>query len=92
MAQIVKDLPAMQCRIMSLEGQFGPTLPLDALRPGFDSWVGTIPWKKEWQPTPVFWPGEFHGQSLAGYSPWGWKELDLALKVLISSRCMDNSP
>jgi len=36
-----------------------------------------IPWRKEWQPTPVFLPGEFHGQrSLAGYSPWGLKELD----------------
>ena len=31
-----------------------------------------IPWRREWLPTPVFWPGEFHGQkSLAGYSPWG---------------------
>ena len=31
----------------------------------------------EWQPTPVFLPGESHGQrSLAGYSPWGHKELD----------------
>jgi len=32
---------------------------------------GKIPWRREWQPTPVFLPGEFHGQrSLAGYSPW----------------------
>ena len=32
----------------------------------------------EWQPTPVFLPGEFHGQrSLSGYSPWGHKELDM---------------
>ena len=39
-------------------------------RPGFDPWVGKTPWKKEWQPTPVFLPGEFHGQrSLASYSP-----------------------
>ena len=39
---------------------------------GFDPWVGKIPWRREWQPTPVFWPGEFHGQrSLVGYSPWG---------------------
>ena len=31
-----------------------------------------VPWKREWQPTPVFLPGEFHGhRSLAGYSPWG---------------------
>ena len=34
-------------------------------------------WRREWQPTPVFLPGESHGQrSLAGYSPWGAKELD----------------
>ena len=32
---------------------------------------------RSWQPTPVFLPGEFHGQrSLAGYSPWGCKESD----------------
>ena len=35
------------------------------------------PWKRAWQPTPVFLPGESHGQkSPAGYSPWGRKELD----------------
>ena len=34
------------------------------------------PWRREWLPTPVFWPGEFHGQkSLVGYSPCGHKEL-----------------
>ena len=34
----------------------------------FDPWVGKIPWRRSWQPTPVFWPGESHGQkSLAGY-------------------------
>ena len=41
------------------------------------SWVGKIPWRRGWQPTPVFLPGEFHGQrSLAGSSPWGRKESD----------------
>ena len=46
-------------------------------RPGFNLWVGKIPWRKEWLPTPVFLPGEFHGQKgLAGYSPWGHKESD----------------
>ena len=36
----------------------------------FDPWVGKIPWKRAWQPTPVFLPGESHRQrSLAGYSP-----------------------
>ena len=44
---------------------------------GFDPWVGKIPWRRERLPTPVFWPGEFHGQrSLTGYSPWGHKESD----------------
>ena len=51
-------------------------------------WVGKIPWRREWLPTPVFLPGEFHGQrSLAGYSPWGCKELDTSeqLSLLPSS-------
>ena len=53
MAQVVKNLPAMQ-------------------RPGLDPWVGKIPWRKEWQATPVFLPGESHGQrNLAGYIAWG---------------------
>ena len=39
---------------------------------GLDPWVGKILWRKEWLPTPVFWPGEFHGQRrLAGYSSMG---------------------
>ena len=37
---------------------------------GLISWVGKIPWRRAWQPTPVFLPGESYGQrSLAGYSP-----------------------
>ena len=44
-------------------------------RCGFNPWVETIHWRRKWQPTPVFLPGEFHGQrSLAGYSPWVRKE------------------
>ena len=40
--------------------------------------LGRFPWRKEQLPTPVFLPGEFHGQrSLAGYSPWGCKELEM---------------
>ena len=43
----------------------------------FYPWFGKIPWRREWQPTPVFLPGESLGQrSLAGYSPWGCKESD----------------
>ena len=46
-------------------------------RHGFYPWVRKVPWRRKWQPTPVFLPGESHGQgSLAGYSPWGGKELD----------------
>ena len=47
------------------------------LSPGFNPWVGKIPWKRAQQPTPVFLPGKSHGQrSLAGYSPLGYKEWD----------------
>ena len=45
--------------------------------PEFDPWVWKIPWKRKWQPTPVFLSAESHGQrSLAGYSPKDRKELD----------------
>ena len=47
-------------------------------RCGFNPWVGKIPWRRAWQPTPVFLPGESHGQrSLVGYSPSGRKEQDM---------------
>ena len=47
-------------------------------RHGFDSFVRKIPWRRDWQPTLVFLPGESQGQrSLVGsQSPWGHKELD----------------
>ena len=48
------------------------TMHLQCRRPGFDPWVGKIPWRREIRPTPVFWPGEFHGL----YSPWGRQESD----------------
>ena len=45
------------------------------MKHGFDPWVGKIPWRREWLPTPVLLPGEFHGQrSLKDYSPPGCKE------------------
>ena len=44
----------------------------------FDPWFGKIPWSREWQPTPLFLPGEFQGQrSLVDYSPWGHKGSDM---------------
>ena len=48
-------------------------------------WVRKIPWRREWQPTPIFLPGESHGQrSLAGYSPWGHRELDTTERLTLS--------
>ena len=54
-AQLVKNLPAMQETWARFLGQEDP-------------------WRRKWQPTPVFLPGKSHGQkSLAGYSPWARK-------------------
>ena len=54
-------------------------------RTWFNSWVRKIPWRREWQPTPVFLPGEFHGQrSMAGYSSWGCKESDTTEQLTLS--------
>ena len=48
----------------------------------FDPWVGKFLWRREWQSTPVFLPGEFQGQrSLEGYSPWGHKESDMTERL-----------
>jgi len=44
-------------------------------RRGFDLWVS--PWRRKWQLTPVFFPGQIYRQkSLVGYSPWSYKEWD----------------
>ena len=62
---------------------------LQCRKPGLDPWVRKIPWRREWLPTPMFLPGEFHGQrSLAGYRPWGRKELDTTewLTLSLSNR------
>ena len=47
-----------------------------------EMWVRPLgrksPWRRRWQPIPVFLPGRSRGQrSLAGCSPWGCKELDV---------------
>ena len=47
--------------------------------------IRKIPWRREWLPTPVFFPGESHGQrSLVGYSPWGLKKSDMTEKLTLS--------
>ena len=48
-------------------------------RCGVDLWVGNIPWRRKWQPTPVSLPEKSHGQrSLVSYSPWGHKEWSMS--------------
>ena len=48
-------------------------------RHGFNPWVRKIPWRRKWQPTPVFLPGKSHGQrNLVVYNPWGHKESDMS--------------
>ena len=78
----------------------GLSVCLECRRPGFDPWVGKIPWRRKWQPTPVLLPGESHGgRSLIGYSPRGHKESDTTerlylLTYLLSSTlrpvCLDS--
>ena len=53
-------------------GSAGKESACDVGVPGFDPWVGKIPWRRERLPTSVSWPGEFHRL----YSPWGHKQLD----------------
>ena len=58
----VKNQPAMQ----------------ETQESGFELWIRKIPWRRAWQPTPIFLPGKSHGErGLAGYGPWVCKELDM---------------
>ena len=69
-----------------LGGSDGQDICLQCERPGFDPWLGKIPWRRAWQPAPVFLPGESHGQgSLVGYSPWGCQELDMTERLAFSA-------
>ena len=70
-------------------------------RHGFDLWVGKIPWRRKWQPTPVFLPEKSHGQrSLAVYSPWGGTTVghnlmtrqQLAFRILVPEPGINLSP
>ena len=70
MVLVVKNLPANVGDIKDV-----------GLIPG----SGRFPWRKAGQPTPVFLPGESHGQqSLVGYSPWGRKELGMTEPLTLS--------
>ena len=58
-------------------GSDGKESSCNACRPGFDPWVGKVPLRREWKPTPVFLLGEVHGeQSLTSYSPQDCKKSD----------------
>ena len=63
--------------------------------PGCVPWVRKIPWRRKWLPTPIFLPGESHGQrSLAGYSSWGCKESDTTERlrhIQLTATYMDGS-
>ena len=57
----------------------------------FDPWVRKIPWRKVWQPTPVFLSGEWHGErSLTGYGPWGHKVWDMTEVTQHSTQVCEN--
>ena len=57
------------------------------------AWVEMIPWGRECLPTPVFLPGEFHGQtSLLGYSPRGRRESDMAERLTLSLSVLSSLP
>ena len=59
----------------------------------FNPWVGKIPWRRKWHPTPVFLPGKSHEQgSLAGNSPWGHKESDRTEHTALAwKKCLHGS-
>ena len=60
-----------------LAGSVVKNLPANAGYSGSIPGSGRFPWRRKWQPTPVFLPGKSHGQrSLAGYSLWSCKELE----------------
>ena len=67
--------PAFWIKLGFPGGSDGKSICLQCGRPGFHPWVGKIPWRRKWQPTPVLLPGKSYGpRSLAGCSPWGRKE------------------
>ena len=84
------------CRVPSREGGFFLIESTCKVRPRFDPWVGKIPWRREWLPSPVLLPGESHGQGgLEGCSPRGRTESDTtewltdAHKQRMGSLCAD---
>ena len=72
--QLLKNIQGFPSGSVGKEFIYNARNPLQCRKPGFHPWVGKIPWKRKWQPTPVFLPGKSHGQrSLVGYSQQGHK-------------------
>ena len=72
------NMPAYRVVLGFPGGTSGKEPTCQCRRHMFDPWLEKIPWRKAWQPTPVFLPGESHGQrSLVGYSPQSHKKLDV---------------
>ena len=58
--------------LLNMSNAISNAIHLQCGRPWFDPWIGEIPWRRKQLPTPVLWPGKFHGL----YSPWGRKASD----------------
>ena len=79
-AQAVKKKSACNAENLGLIPRLGRSLG-----EGNGTHSSILAWRRKWQPTPVFLPGEFHGQrSLVGYSPWGHKESDRTDRLTLS--------
>ena len=63
-----------------LGGSDGERICLQCRRPGFHPWVGRIPWRREWQPSPVLLPRETHGQRSLGATVHGFTKTWTQLK------------
>ena len=85
----MKTLPSNKCQVIIhrgllrwLSGKESACQCWSHRRCKFDPWFRKISWRRKWQLTPVFLSGGSHGQrSLAVYSPWGPKELDMTERV-----------
>ena len=78
MAESEEELKSLLMKVKEENEKVGLKLNFKIMASGpIISWQinGETPWRRKWQPTPVFLPGKFHGQrNVAGYSPWGGKE------------------
>ena len=89
---LISHSSPVRTTLLSIKWRNGTSLVVQAVknlpamqRQGFDPRVRKIPWRREWQPTPVFLPGESPGpRNLAGSGPWGPKELDTTERLALS--------